>query len=123
MSIDSVFKELKSYVNNLSEELKSDVINAVTSELQSNFNNYTSELQKLPNDSKELLVEKYNLESLDNITISSVVENEVILISADRVRDARVLEYIYGKQTPVQSLLAKISSKSSMMSLLKKWSK
>lgn len=121
--INSVFNDIHNYKNDLVEKLKYDVINSVISELQYDYDAYISELKKLPLPSREALTEKYNLSSLEKINIISDMNNNVITISADRIRDARILEYIYGKRTPVQSILAKICSRTSMMSLLKKWSK
>lgn len=121
--INAAFNDINIYKNDLFQKLKSDVLHSIVSELQNDFDNYIADLEKLPTQQKELLIEKYNLSSLNKLNITSEDIDGKIVISSDRVRDARILEYIYGKKTPIQSILSKICSESSMMSLLRKWSK
>jgi len=98
---------------------------AIIAELQFEWDDYMRYIRGLPPKEQKKLTEYFGVSSLDDLTIeilSSDISEDVINIKfgIDRRRDSRLLEYIYGKRTPLNKLIAKLSLPGGAETLMKK---
>lgn len=100
---------------------------AIEAELEEQWDIYIDFLRSLPDSAKKELNDKFGVSSLDDIgvkTLSKSIEEQYISfkigVDPDRDRDARILEYVYGKKTPFSSLLTKLTMKDGPTNLIRK---
>lgn len=113
------------FIGDFADKLSSVIV----SELTSSWNEYLLMIKQLPKDQQEKLMARFKISSLDAIPIielSREIGEDLLKLkigTTNRGNDMRILEYVYGKRTPINTLITKLSKSNGIKELFDKHGK
>lgn len=124
-----VIKINKSMYNEFISEFTNKLSSVIINELTSSWNEYLLMIKQLPKEQQEKLMTRFKISSLDAIPITELsreISEDLLKIkigAINRGNDMRILEYIYGKRTPINTLITKLSKSNGIKELFDKYGK
>lgn len=121
--IDDLFDDIKDDIKEDIKDIRDKISDGVQADLIAEWKEYILLLKRMNKNDLMELMRKYGISSLDEMDIVKVKTEFGYMIGlkngSNRLRDARILEYILGKRTPLRNVLTKLSSKNTIDEYLK----
>lgn len=126
------FKAIRNKVSDIMEDKTDAIGDAVKDELQKAWDAYMLKLKSMDDDDRMKLGKKYGIKSFEKIDIKrseqyvediggiSQTKIKIGVLKDDRLRDVRILEFIFSSITPFRTTLAKSSNPASIRTMLGK---
>jgi len=123
--LNKFLSKIKDRVQDVHLELGQRLSNDVSTKMQKEWDEYTSSLERLSDEEKKKLLDpkEFGISSLDRINVETIEKFKngsfTSIITVDRQKDARILEYVYGNKSPLSNTLSKFHNKVVLLKALK----
>lgn len=124
--LDKIFSDIEYKIRDIQLEFGKTLSEELSKKMQKEWDDYNTLINNLTDKEKtELLNNKtgFKLSSLEKINVLTLEKLDKGMykstITVDRVKDARILEYIYGNRAPMANTLLKYKNKVALMNIFK----
>lgn len=124
--LDKIMSQVKGKIQDFQLEFGQNLEEHITSKFQAEWDLYKQLIDVSTDKEKEELLDPksgFGITSLDKIVVEATTKFKdgvyKSTISVNRPKDARILEYVYGKRSPMANILLRYHNKTTIKSILK----